>query len=410
MDERRRWSWLVWIWVVLTTVVMVGDVMDVTSSASATSEEPTAPIMQLYGVAISLIPSTAGALIFWKRPANRIGWLLLLGSLYFPASAFFSLVRPLVGPDLVPWAAWGQQVFWAVSIPPMVIFVSLLFPDGRLPSRRWRWVAWVGALGVFGLVFGNAVSPDLLDSEGLGNPAAFAGSRPVANVALAVGGSSFVVAFLAALASVGTRFRRSRGVQRLQMRWLFAGTGAAFLGWVVAVTFEIAGRPDAGGWIFATGFTLIPVAVAVAVLRYRLYEIERLVSRTVSYSATVLVLAGLYAGSVVGLGSALRGLAGEASGDLVVAASTLGVAAAFGPVRRRAHTVVDRRFNRARYDAARTVETFAARLRDQIDLGSVVRGLTTVTTETMSPVHASVWLPPTPGSVGLRASSPTTAT
>ncbi len=377
----RQRSWLVWLWVAFVVAVVLADFW-LGSSLH--------PLLRVYGAVIALVLPVCGALVVWKRPRNRIGWLLLLGGFYFPAQAVFSLLRPLASGELELWAAWGQQVFWATSIPPMVTFVPLLFPDGRLPSRRWRWAAWTAAIGVAGLTVGNALSPDL--SDGLRNPAAFAGTETAAPVVLGIGAAAFVAAFLAAVASVVMRFRRSRGIERLQLRWLVLGVSAAFGTWVVAVTLEAIGKPAVGGWIFGAGFTLIPVAVAVAVLRYRLYDIDRIVSRALVYVGVTAVLAAVYVAVTLIPQMWLWGMEGD-SPDLLVAGATLAAAALFRPVRQRVQSFVDRRFYRSRYDARRTVEEFSARLRDQVELAALVDELGHVAASTVKPARFQVWLP-----------------
>jgi hypothetical protein len=341
-----------------------------------------------------------GALILARRPHNRIGWLL--------SAIGLSLGIGLVGDE---YARHGMVTApGAVPLPevalllgsgiilafPLILLLIVVFPDGRLLSARWRWPVLAG-LTAFGLVtLSEMVSPETpFEVPGASplNPWAV----PVVHgliEAVAPALTMVMVLFaLTALASPVVRFRRSRGVERQQLKWLavavvlvpVANLAVGALREVGLLSDELAGL---FGW--ALPGIGISVAIAVAVLRYRLYEIDRIVSRSVAYAVVTGVLVGVYAGTVMLLGQVLAPLTRQS--DVAVAASTLLVAALFQPVRRGVQSVVDRRFNRARYDAQRTVEDFAARLRDEVDLDDLHHELGRVVAGTVQPASLSLWL------------------
>jgi uncharacterized protein (DUF697 family) len=242
----------------------------------------------------------------------------------------------------------------------------VLFPDGRLPSRRWRWVLWCGAGYFASAVAGNAFRPGPMPGSGVRNPFGIEGATGLMDGALALAVVTGLGAMLGGLAALTVRFRRGGAVERQQL-------------------FPI---------VTPIAFGLSPVAVGMAVLRYRLYDIDRIVSRTVSYAVVTALLGGMYVAGVFLLTPAVSGIGGGS--QAAVAASTLGVAVAFGPVRRRVQGVVDRRFNRARYDAQRTVEAFAAQVRSALDLDELAGELASVTPRTVEPSQAPVWIRPGP--------------
>jgi hypothetical protein len=269
----------------------------------------------------------------------------------------------------------------------LVPLLLLWFPDGRLPSVRWRWTHRTLIAAVV-LGASSAWARDgTLGIAPVANPLGRSGTWSVlSEVALGAAVFGVFACFLAGIGSLLVRYRRGGVQQRLQVRWLA----------VAAAIFSLTVWIDPPGiWdeLFeAVAFTALPAAVTVAVLRYRLYELDRLLSRTLTYAVVVAVLLGVYITSVVTLGSVLRGVTGRASDDLVVAAGTLLAAAVFQPARRRVAAGLDRRFDRARYDAHRTVERFGQRLRDEVDLEALSHELLAVTAETVAPSTADVWL------------------
>jgi len=278
-----------------------------------------------------------------------------------------------------------------VILAGLLVFVFLLFPTGRLPSRGWLWLPRATvALGVL-LVAATPFAPSLLDTD-LPPPWAPAGAagRLMADVVLA-GTLGLMLLIVVAMASVVPRYRRAGPVEQQQLKWfvLAAVVNAVYF---LADLFVVGALEGSPVWVL-TGVltvTLIPLAVGTAVLRYRLYEVDRIISRSVSYAVLTGALVALYLVLVALLRPLLAPLTGSSA--LAVAGSTLAVAAAFNPARRRLQAAVDRRFDRARYDAVRAVEAFAARLREQVDLDEITTGLRGTVDETVAPTRVAVWL------------------
>jgi hypothetical protein len=341
--------------------------------------------------------ATVGALVASRRPGHRVGWLLIaLGLSVAVAGCTFSYTRYglVARPGALPAADWlagiaNGGVFVYLSATG---FILLLSPTGTLPSPRWRWWARITAAGLV-MAFVTAVlasQPLYPEYPDIGNP--------IGVVALdhGLGGAVFALGALLVLAglivgpvSLLLRFRRARGLERLQLRWLALGAALAAMSFAASMTALVVEKSD--GWVFqaALGISVavLPLATGAAILRYRLYDIDRIVSRTLAYALLTLLLGLGYAAVVLGLGRLL----GRDS-SLVVAAATLAVAAVFQPARRRVQRLVDRRFNRRRYDAAHTIEGFAARLRDQVDLHALHDELLAVVDQTVAPTRASLWL------------------
>jgi hypothetical protein len=328
-------------------------------------------------------------LLAGRRPANPVGWLLGGWGLVMAFGTFTgayvnqALVRHPGSLPAANWVGWAEGVVWHPAFA-LLAFLLLLFPHGRLPSRRWRPFAWFTAAVYLTLSLAAALAPGAVE---LYYPEATPPLRlPVAGLAdsafaLLLGGQLLVLA--TCLLSVALRLRRAKGEERQQVKW-FVYTVTTVVLVFVSTTLVLG-----AGYLFPL-FGLIPVSVAIAVFKYRLYEIDRLINRTLVYGLLTALLVGVYAGLVFLLG----GLLDPATGDsaLAVAASTLAVAALFQPARRRVQGLVDRRFNRRRYDAGRTVERFSGRLRDQVDLDTLTAELLAVVDGTVQPASASLWL------------------
>jgi MFS family permease len=352
---------------------------------------------------LALVSSaTVGAVVAARRPAHPVGWLLLgiaLSLTGTAATAQYFVYGLLVRPGALPAARYAVLYQPATGFTALALigFVLLLTPTGSLPSPRWRWPARVMAAtpAVLVLVVTLAGGPVDPRYQALGGPFDLRGLDGVLLAANRTALAVTVVGLVAAAVSLVGRFRHARGVERLQLRWVALAAVLVGLG-AVGVLFSLAVGGSAAGTLFdlAVGCCLVvpPVATGAAVLRYRLYDLDRIVSRTLSYGLLTLLLGGGYALVVLGLGQLL----GRDSSSLVVAAATLAVAAAFQPARRRVQRLVDRRFNRRRYDAARTVDAFAARLREQVDLDALSAELLAVVDQTMQPTMASLWLRPQP--------------
>jgi len=349
---------------------------------------------------VALALAAVGWLVAVRQPRNPMGWLLLAAGVFvsvnFAASLYVELDYrlghhlPLAGLALLVQPSWAPAIVCAG-------LAVMLFPDGRLPSPRLRWVLRV-YLGLGAIWAGGAVAVTLgaliaghvrVDATGnlvqLDDPTGAAAAWGVVQDVF------FTVLVVVGVASLGgqlVRFRRSTGERRQQLKWLLAGTVGAIVGLSLSIGFS-----SATGWLgFISGFSfvltaLLPLGIGVAVLRYRLYDIDRLISRTLAYSAVTALLAGAYAGLVLLATRELR-----FSSEVAVAVSTLAAAAAFNPVRRRVQHLVDRRFNRARYDADRIVAAFAARLQDSTDPDEARLDLGGTVQQALEPAHLSLWI------------------
>jgi hypothetical protein len=348
-----------------------------------------------HALAFPLGYATVGLVLSLRRPANPIGWLYaaagLVWSLSIPGDVWLGQLvsehRPL--PLAAQVAAVYGELNWAPATVLGVTLPALLVPDGRLRSRRWRPVAATSMVAAVLVVVGAGLAPARLEDLPIANPFGLAG--PAGAVAAMLAGAGYllwVASMVASLACVVLRFRTARGVERQQLRWVAVGAAAAVAGLLAGAAVP---QDTVLSSVLYSSVLCIPLAVAVAVLRYRLWDLDRLVSRTVTYTLVTGLLVLPY---LLILPVAARLTAG--SGSLAVAAATLAAAAAFAPLRRQVQDAVDRRFNRRRYDAARTVDAFAARLREQVDLDALSGELLAVVEQTVQPTRASLWLrPPT---------------
>ena len=341
--------------------------------------------------------STVGTLVISRRPANLVGWVLW-------AMGLLSAVALATG-QYASFALLGRREAWPgaellglvsswiwVPIIGLLIFLILLFPNGRLPSRRWRPVAWLGG-GVIAVgATTEALVPGPIDGlESLRNPVGIEGARGTLHFLSTVSQAAAAVLLLVAVASLFARLLGAGGEERQQVKWL------AYAATVLAAAFflsSVSGAISASwvGFVLSmVGFLGIPAAVGIAVLRYRLYDIDLVINRTLVYGPLTAALVAVYVASVVLLQSVFRALTGQES-QLAVVASTLVIAALFQPLRRGVQAFIDRRFYRRRYDAKRTLEAFGARLRDEVDPGTLAEDVVGIVRETVQPTHASLWL------------------
>jgi len=346
----------------------------------------------------ALSAATVGAVLAHRRPRHPVGWLLLaiaICSIATAAAAQYLVYALLVGPDAFPAADHMVRFYAAAGVTPLLLlsFVLLLTPTGSLPSARWRWwahgtvAALVVSLAALMLAHGGADLKDVVQSSPMDDRSFNGVLRLAVEVSYAVG----LVTMVVAAGSLAARFRRARGVERQQLRWVAVAAALTVLAGVVAlagVVISVPGAPDVAGWAGGITFAAVPMAIGAAVLRYRLYDLDHIVSRTLAYGLLTLLLGGCYAGIVLTLGQLL----GRTS-SLAVAGATLTVAALFRPARHRIQTAVDQRFNRRRYDAEHTLAEFRARQRAEIDIDTVSTELLAVITETMQPARSSLWLP-----------------
>jgi hypothetical protein len=366
-----------------------------------------------WGLLLLAILATMGALIVARRPGNRIGWSFVAAGLGLALQAFatqYAIYALLTEPGALPGATWLAWISSWLTIPAIFSAFAallLLFPTGRLLSPRWRPVAWMMVGWIAGVAVGNfTYSPDpYLDVEAPVRLNEAAGQ--FMNI---IGGLAWLLATLAipaAAASLVVRFRRSRGQERQQLKWL--AYAAAMLGLGVLGR-ELVAILDQLGWIrppstrpvgavlggvAILGVTALPVTAGLAILKYRLYEIDRIINRTLVYGLLTALLAAIYAGLVLSIGQLSGGIGTEPPSG-AVAGATLAVAALFQPARRRIQQAVDRRFNRRKYNAAQTIQVFSTRLREQVDLDTLSSELLAVVDQTMEPTQVSFWLRPSP--------------
>jgi hypothetical protein len=343
-----------------------------------------------------------GVVVAYRQPRNAVGWILLAAALFFildgDASAYTVLdYRQHGGHLLFGPIAVLVQPSWAPAIVCMVLAL-LLFPDARLPLGRWQWILWpflgvagLWVLGAFGIAASALVTHSVHITPGgdlttLDHPTGDAAWWGV------VEGVFFIVVFASGLGSLAKQvvsYHRATGERRQQLKWLLAGGAVFTVGGFFTVVWSSASSPieHTIGQLGTVGLAALPVFIGIAILKYRLFEIDRIISRTLSYAIVTGLLVGIYVGLI-----ALTTRALPLSSPIGVAASTLAAAALFTPLRRYIQRIVDRRFNRAHYDAEATVAAFSSGLRDAVDLNRVQRDLVAVVHLSMQPSHVSVWL------------------
>ena len=403
----RAAAWLGWtlcgVSVALTaTAVLLAYMSYSVQSHSVQSASESVGAGAMFGLALLTYP-VVGAIIVSRRPEHSVGWMFcavgILGALQAMSgeyATFVTLTRsdPL---SMTAYAAWLENWAW---IPPSFLVLAglpLLFPHGRLPSRRWRPVIWLTVAAMVALVLNKAFMPGPFENyPSLRNPFGAEGAEGLLRPLFHWGNLLLLVVTLAAVAAVIVRLRYARGSERQQLKWFVyavVAMVAIFTMSVIAAELLRKEPVDIAYVPMLASMAALPVATGIAILKYRLYDIDVLVNRTLVYGSLTATLALVYFGSVVLLQGALRALTGEES-QLAVVASTLAIAALFNPLRRRIQAFIDQRFYRKKYDAAKTLEAFNARLRDETDLDRLVGDLVGVVRETMQPAHVSLWLRP----------------
>jgi hypothetical protein len=365
---------------------------------------------RLGGVLFLIFP-LVGALIASRRPRNPIGWILLADGVLWMLTGMmdYCSVYGVASPGSVPFpviVAGINNVMWVPAVGVLGTYVFLLFPDGRLPSRRWRPLASLAGVVILLLCILVGLSPGPLQNLGeVRNPFGlenYPWVQPAGYFVLPL----LPLCMIASVLSIVMRYRRSRGEERLQIKWI--AFAASFVGLLYLIAMVCAFIFPSGAWFQAgsplwldllgyaalISFTIVPIAVGFAVLRYRLYDID-IINRALVYGSLTISLVLVYVGGVAGTQTAFRFLTGQdQQPQLAVVASTLAIAALFNPLRRRIQTIMDRRFYRKNYDARRTLEDFSARLRDETDLEQLNAELLSVVGATMQPEHVSLWLKP----------------
>jgi hypothetical protein len=382
-------------------VLVVGSLFVIGELSTAGEQEAETGIM----LAIVLVTLIAGFLVT-KRPNHPISWLMAAGAL---AGGIAGMSAEALPPGSTEMAGFQAVVAllsggsWYGMLLFVLVLIPLLFPTGSPPSPRWRWVTW---LSVTTWVIMSALwmlqesfctdwdSSDTVCTASVENPIGIPGLQnpeqsPVGSFLF----GTLVVCSLIALSSLVVRFRRSKGIERQQIKWVLLSVSLFVVGSVLIdeIWIRVLGQAEPTGpffyWLDQLLWLIIPVSVAVAILRYRLYDIDRVISRTVSYVIVIGLLVLIYALAVTGLTTLL-----DTDSSLVVAGSTLAVAALFNPLRRRVQSGVDHRFNRTRYDAELVVAGFTGSLRDEVDPERVTDGLVSVVKETMHPASAGIWV------------------
>ena len=340
-----------------------------------------------------------GAVIVWRRPGNAVGWAFAAVGLLWAAGdlatayAHYGMVPTDKQLPLVTLAAWYGEWFWPLWLLTIFGVIPLLFPTGRPLNRRWRG-ALIFLLGYGGVVSGAAMLEDRLDIAGPGpalpNPIGIDGFHDIEFGAFAfLTFPLLLVAMVIGLTAIAVRFRQARGEERQQLKWFAFAVAATVVEFAVQIVADAILGVDSQ-FLAAIAMSFVPGAAAIAILRYRLYDVDVVINRTLVYATLTAVLAAAYVGLVFGFQSLLAPVTEES--DLAIAASTLAVAGLFRPVRTRVQAFIDRRFYRSKVDAQQTLERFTDELRDEVDLGALSSRLTGVVADTMQPTHVSLWL------------------
>ena len=396
----RSATWLAWALVTLSVVLLVGGIALAQMTRSTAPQRPYfGPVEAAFVLATVLTFSVVGAIVASRQPRNAIGWIFCgIGLVVGLNSLAGSYAEYRLSSGHGPWslaetAAWFSSWSWTLWIYVPTTFLLLLFPDGRLPSPRWRPVAWCAALGVISFVAGYALEPGPLEEfPRITNP--YGVDSPILDAVAIAGAILAGASMLASAVSLLVRMRRAGRTERQQIKWLAYGgalvVGAVFVGGAISI------------WVGEVGISLIiigllglPIFTGVAIARYRLYDIDIVINRTLVYGSLTAMLALVYFGGVAAtqaISSALTSQ--EQQPQLAIVVSTLVIAALFNPLRRRVQAFVDRRFYRRKYDAAKTLAAFSAKLRDETDLEELNNELVGVVRETMQPAHISLWLRP----------------
>ncbi len=389
----RTANWTAWgLWAI--TVLSVAPTLSLASVNEPSSARDTAFISL-----VVLAFSTVGSLVASRRPGNPIGWVFCIGAflwIFGELALEYAVYALISAPGALPagaWVGWFGGGIRGMGWLLIVSFLLLLFPTGRLPSPRWRPVLWGAVAFVVFFTLVVWLSPESDDLR-------LASVRSPLGVELGVMDPLGEVMYLAlplllavSGAAVVVRFRRSRGDERQQIKWFAYAVAvmvSLFVFWFLLALGGLV-APDALMW--TVPLLGLPVAVGIAILKYRLYDIDLVINRTLVYGSLTVALVLVYGGCVVSLQYVLRTLAGQTS-QLAVVASTLAIAALFGPLRRRVQAFIDLRFYRRKYDAARTLQDFSARLREKTELDGLNTELLAVVRETVQPEHASLWLRP----------------
>ena len=374
--------WLAWgIW-----LAIVGSFLGIVVLSGAADEDGEGSAVA-YTVFVGAF-ATVGALVAGRRPRNPIGWILLAGAAAYTIGGL-TVTQTESDPSAAPLVHWLSTWVWMAGIGPVATFGLLLFPDGRLPSPRWRAFAWFAVAAIASTGVAIAFAPGPFEGTTVENPFGFDAVPGLIDLLQVLGPVTLALAVLGSIASLFVRFRRARNIERQQLKWLSYTGALVGVAMVVAVTIEAVVGDRAvnlTNTIISLALATVPIAMGVAILRHRLYDIDVVINRTLVYGGLTATLGAVYLGLVLLVGLAVG------QSDLAIAGSTLAVAGLVRPARARFQAAVDRRFYRSRYDAARTLEAFGGRLREELDLEALGADLRGVVHETVQPAHVSLWL------------------
>jgi hypothetical protein len=408
----RASAWLAWSLAGLSVAMFLASVVLYVLARSSQEGPSTSGALSVLLIYVPFLAfPMVGALIASRHPKNPVGWICLAIGLFW-METFLEDSIPGSGPYPVTTDALTQSL-WIPPVGLLGIYLILLFPDGKLPSRRWRPLAWFSGVVMVLASLGITFAPGPLEGHpGVRNPLALEGTPPWVATAGIVILLMLPLCMVASALSLVLRYRRSRGEEREQIKWIaFAASVVGLLYLITMVSsLTYSGPWGAAGtplWLgllqqaALVSFTAVPIAVGFAVLKYRLYDIDIIINRALVYGSLTLTLVALYFGGIVVLQRIFVTLTGQQS-TLAVVASTLLIAALFTPLRRRIQAFIDRRFYRRKYDARKTLEAFSAKLRDETDLKALNSELVGVVRETMQPAHVSLWLRPETAQKGER--------
>src|SRR5215204_5616653 len=412
--SRRAAAWVAWSgWLLSMVALALSLLLTLFLPASGGITDVVAnSVFAAVFAAIVLSFSTVGALIATRQPHNPIGWIMIVAGFGLAATiltgnyAELSLAQPPGRLPATEWVGWINAWVWVLGFGPALTFLLLLFPNGRLPSRRWRPVGWLAVAAMVTLGCGVAFMPGPFpDYPQIRNPVGLALLE--GSFLAGEGGPllylSLVASTVLSASSMVVRFRRAAGEERQQIKWFAFAAGFAALGWVVnSLAYANVGGTESlllavAQLLLLLSLLGIPLAVGIAILKYRLYDIDVIINRTLVYGSLTATLALVYFGGVTATQALFRALTGQQElPQLVVVASTLVIASLFTPLIRRIQSFIDRSFYRSKYDARKTLEDFSAKLRNETDLEALSDDLVGVVRETMQPAHASLWLHPDP--------------
>jgi hypothetical protein len=401
----RVTAWIAWsVWAMILGLIAGGLLIGVTN-------RPEAPLYDYWIESTLITPTfaTLGVLIVSRRPGNVIGWIFLILSVAGSLQMFFgqyATVALISDSKQLPggaFAAWLSTLMQSTFVYP-ILFLILLFPTGKLLSPRWRVVGWAAGVVIVASVVTLALRPGPIENfPSARNPF---GGPPFVEWVEAAGGVLGPACFVAAIVSLILRFRRSRGEERQQIKWFAYASALGFMAILFVTLFDLPvadERTDAllEHLVWTVAPLSLPVSAGIAILRYRLYDIDVIINRTLVYGTLTALLAAVYFGGVAATQAIVRTLTGQQEQpQLAIVVSTLLIAALFNPLRRHIQSFIDRRFYRRKYDAAKTLEAFSAKLRDETDLDALSDDLVGVVRETMQPAHISLWLRPETPSKG----------